>query len=167
MISPNTERKLLAVTSGDSHKNVNNLLMALRSLHKQKRPFSFDLVLSRPHSNRLLEKIRKCISDGVRINLIQKIERENLLSLYRNSDALVFPSLFESFALPLIEARSANLPIIASERDFVREACTPIQTFDPNSSTSIANAIDRFLGVKSSENRIHDAESFLNEVVSD
>ena len=42
-------------------------------------------------------------------------------------------NFFESFGLPLLEASSIDLPIIASESDYVRDVCEPAQTFDPNS----------------------------------
>ncbi len=59
--------------------------------------------------------------------------------------ALIFPSKTESLGLPLIEAASAGLPIIASELDFVRDVCVPNETFDPYSSTSISRAVKRLL----------------------
>ena len=68
-----------------------------------------------------------------------------MLALYASAGALVFPSLGESFGLPLIEARQAGLSILAPELDYVRDVCEPAQTFDPQSATSIARAVKRFL----------------------
>ncbi|RYH16174.1 MAG: glycosyltransferase family 1 protein, partial [Alcaligenaceae bacterium] len=61
------------------------------------------------------------------------------------SSALIFPSVAETFGLPMLEARAGQLPIIASERDFVRDVCNPQQTFDPASPHSIARAVLRFM----------------------
>ena len=77
------------------------------------------------------------------------------------SKALIFPSKYESFGLPLIEASKMHIPIIASELDFVRDVCNPIQTFDPNSAISIARAINRFFGNKSTIENINYTSQFI------
>lgn len=74
------------------------------------------------------------------------IDHDAVLRLYASARALIFPSLGESFGLPLIEARQAGLPIVAPELDYVREVCEPVQTFDPLSAVSIARAVKRFVG---------------------
>ena len=83
-----------------------------------------------------------------------------LLELLR-SKALIFPSLAESFGLPLVEAQEFNKPILASELDFVRDVCSPVDTFDPKSSLSIARAVKRFLGYTD----INNLDSNLSELV--
>jgi glycosyltransferase involved in cell wall biosynthesis len=69
-----------------------------------------------------------------------------LAELYGEATALVFPSLLESFGLPLLEASNAGLPVIAAELDYVRDVVEPVQSFDPHSPVSLARAIRRFLG---------------------
>ena len=61
--------------------------------------------------------------------------------LYEIVDFLIFPSLNESLGLPLIEASFYNLPIIASDLDFVYEVCKPSKTFDPLSEEDIYRKI--------------------------
>lgn len=68
-----------------------------------------------------------------------------LRALYAQATALIFPSLFESFGLPLLEARAAGLPIVAAELDYVRDVVVPVQSFDPSSAVSIERAVRRFL----------------------
>jgi glycosyltransferase involved in cell wall biosynthesis len=77
----------------------------------------------------------------------------------------VFPSVSESFGLPLIEARQVGLPIVASELDFVRDVCEPEHSFDPYSSVSIARAIRRFLGQNETPVEPVGAEAFLSAVM--
>ena len=45
----------------------------------------------------------------------------------------------------LLEARALGVPVLAPERDYVRDVCEPRQTFDPASPRSIADAVRRFL----------------------
>ena len=46
---------------------------------------------------------------------------DDLLEMYPKSRALIFPSNYESFGIPLIEAKNFNLPILAGELDYIRE----------------------------------------------
>ena len=49
------------------------------------------------------------------------MSHENLLSFYKASRGLLFPSTIETFGLPLLEAAAFGLPIIASDLDYVHE----------------------------------------------
>lgn len=52
---------------------------------------------------------------------LEFIEREELLNLYQDSSALIFPSLYEGFGMPIIEALSLNKPIICSDIPVFKE----------------------------------------------
>ena len=91
-----------------------------------------------------------------------QLERSAVLKLLSRSSALVFPSLAETYGLPLLEARAMRIPIIASERDFVRDVCIPTQTFDPTSARSIARALLRFMDGTVELRPCHSAKQFVN-----
>ena len=67
---------------------------------------------------------------------------------------------------PLIEAKQAGLPILASELDYVRDVLDPDQTFDPNSDISIARAVKRYLGIAEEPLPLQDANGFLDYILS-
>lgn len=95
------------------------------------------------------------------------ISREAVLERLRTCSALIFPSRAETFGLPLLEARVLGTPILASERDFVREVCAPKETFDPESPMSIALAVQRFItgnALKATE--YYSAPQFLERLFS-
>jgi glycosyltransferase involved in cell wall biosynthesis len=70
------------------------------------------------------------------------VSDEVLAVLYANASALVFPTLFEGFGLPVIEAQAAGLPVICSGIDVLREVGGTGAVFiDPHSAESIAGAI--------------------------
>jgi len=50
-----------------------------------------------------------------------KIPYERVLSFYKSCDLMLFPSYIETFGLPLIEAASFGMPILAAEMDYARE----------------------------------------------
>lgn len=81
------------------------------------------------------------------IDNIGFVDSDAIKNYYKESDALIYPSQLESFGIPIIEAASFQLPIIASELDYVRDLGIPIlESFDPESSISIARAVMRALG---------------------
>ncbi len=83
---------------------------------------------------------------NIRVTNLGKVPYERIGEVYNSIRALIFPSLTESFALPLLEAKFHGLPIIAPELDYVRDVVVPTETFDPESARSIMRAIQRFLG---------------------
>jgi len=64
----------------------------------------------------------------------------------------------------LIEARQAGLPVLAAELDHVRDVIDPEQTFDPESSVSIARAVKRHMAIKESALHLLTAKEFLHIV---
>ena len=104
------------------------------------------------------------------LNIVNKqnIKYESIKNLYRESHALVYPSLVESLGLPLVEASNLSLPIIASERDYVRDIVDPIESFDPESPTSIAKALLRHM--KKNEKRnikaLFSPNAFIKDILN-
>jgi glycosyltransferase involved in cell wall biosynthesis len=66
---------------------------------------------------------------------------DNVDDLYNSCEFAIYPSLAESFGLPLIEATNHGCKVIASELPYVHEIIKPSLTFDPYSVESISNAI--------------------------
>ena len=61
--------------------------------------------------------------------------------LYFTCPYLVFPSVMESFGLPLIEAVDSGMKVIASNLPYVHDVVMPSLTFDPMDKLSIAAAV--------------------------
>lgn len=76
------------------------------------------------------------------IRTVGRLDPAGMLELYANADALVFPSLQESFGFPLIEAMHVGLPIVAADRSFARVLCGDEAIyFDPLSARSLETAL--------------------------
>lgn len=141
------EWDFIYVADGEAHKNHTRLLDAWCLLAKEGIKPSLALTLS-PRDQHLHEQITVLRDrEGINVRNLGQMPHGDIFRLYRRARALVFPSLSESFGLPLIEAAHYGLPIIASELDFVRDVCAPVHSFDPMSSVSIARAIKRFMNV--------------------
>jgi glycosyltransferase involved in cell wall biosynthesis len=74
------------------------------------------------------------------------IPRDELLRLYARAHAFVYPSTFEGFGMPVLEAMAARIPVACSDipplREVVGEAAL---FFDPLSEDAIATALDRLV----------------------
>ncbi len=135
------------VASGETYKNHLRLLEAWRLLAEDGIFPSLHLTLSETRFPELCEIIEVMRQDyELKVINVGELSHENVLNLYKKVDVLIYPSILESFGLPLIEARQAGLFVLASELDYVRDVLDPEQTFDPQSSSSIARAVKRFMG---------------------
>jgi len=76
------------------------------------------------------------------ILIFHGINDQELKLVYENASFFLFPSLYEGFGIPIIEAMSFNKRIAASDIDIFREiAGSQIQYFNPYSITAISNII--------------------------
>lgn len=80
------------------------------------------------------------------VHILGYVEEEDLPGLYKNAQALVFPSLFEGFGIPLLEAMAMECPIIASGTTSIPEvAGDAAYYFDPTNPQSICDAMHRIV----------------------
>ena len=113
----------------------------------------------------LLNKVNELRKLGLNITSLGWLPHSELVSHYKVSGALIFPSLRESFGLPLVEATKLNVPILASELDFVYDVCQPAETFDPKSPRSIARAVKRFKNISTSIRKVQDPAAFVDYII--
>jgi len=72
----------------------------------------------------------------------------NINKAYNSANALIFPSLNETIGLPILEATSNNLTILASNRPYATQFITPQILFEPTKPNDIAQKIKLFLNKK-------------------
>ena len=76
---------------------------------------------------------------GVEAREVSAVE---LVALYRRAAALVFPSLYEGFGLPPLEAMACGCPVACSAIPSLAEVCGDAAlTFDPHDPAAIAAAV--------------------------
>ena len=137
---------LLFVGALEPRKNIGNLLRAFK-LILEKRPQVF-LVLLGPEGLDS-EAVRKEIKEldlRFRVKRIGYVAENELRCIYRSATVFVFPSLWEGFGLPLLEAMASGLPIAASEKTAIPEvAADAALYFNPEETEDIADKVIRIL----------------------
>ena len=77
------------------------------------------------------------------VHLLRNISDFELNQLYNQADAFVYPSLYEGFGIPLLEAMAAGCPIVASDIPTSREVADQhAYFFDPHEPVSFYRALD-------------------------
>ena len=153
------------VASGEPHKNHRSLVEAWTLLAEDGIRPGLCLTLDKNRFPDLCGWIEnKAKEMDLNVTNVGSMSAEDLERVYKESLALIYPSDFESLGLPLIEARCAGLPILAAEKDYVRDAVDPEETFDPGSPVSIARAVKRFLGIPEKPLAVMDPKEYLSKV---
>ncbi len=135
----------LYVASGEPHKNHRRLVEAWALLARQGVYPSLCLTLDkRCHAELYAWIMTRIQRYHLRIELVGNVADQEVASLYGKSRALIYPSLFESFGLPLVEAVSAGLPVLAADRDYVFDVLDHPDVFDPLSPSDIAASVMHF-----------------------
>ena len=163
-----TEKKwdFIYVADGLAQKNHNLLFQAWEELANQGIFPSLLLTLG-DNEKALIKKINQLQDRGVLVKNLGEVSHEEIINKYSECSALIYPSLRESFGLPLLEAAKLEVPILASELDYVYDVCRPSTTFNPNSFMSISRAVKRFLDKEDLITKIYTPIEFLTYVISD
>jgi glycosyltransferase involved in cell wall biosynthesis len=118
------------------HKNHARLLEAFAQLRR-----------GRPELRLLLTGVGHdpgSLPEGVEARAVSAAE---LVELYRRAACLVFPSLYEGFGLPPIEAMACGCPVAAAAAGSLPEVCGDAAVlFDPHDPEAIAAGVDEALG---------------------
>ncbi|MEZ7930588.1 MAG: glycosyltransferase family 1 protein [Flavobacteriales bacterium] len=83
---------------------------------------------------------------GNQVALLQNISFLDLPSIYQSANLFVYPSLFEGFGIPVLEALYSKTPVIAATGSCLEEAGGPNSIYvDPKNSDELAQQIDRVI----------------------
>jgi glycosyltransferase involved in cell wall biosynthesis len=142
---PTTGKMILHVGSNAPYKNVMTIIKALPKVQ-----FGEEVWFVMVGSSERQEERREASNLGVadRVISVRGINQDQTLAqYYRASDVFVFPSIWEGFGWPPLEAMSCGTPVITSSvpalREIVGEAAIQVA---PENSVLLANAISRVLG---------------------
>ena len=148
---------LLSVSAKRPHKNLARLLDAVAGIPAERRPLLVVPGYSTPHE----DELRRHAADlGIASDVVMPswVTPEDLEGLYALADAFVFPSLYEGFGLPLLEAMARGVPVATSDRASLPEvAGNAALRFDPEDTGAMRAAIERLLGDRAEGQRLREA----------
>jgi len=153
-------RYILSVGSIEERKN---MLLAVKALHWL--PDNVGLVLV----GRKTSYTRKIIEQAQReqlthrVHILHGVPDEHLPALYAAAEVFVYPSRYEGFGIPIIEAVSMGLPIVGCTGSCLEEAGGPHNLYvSPDDAEGMADAVSRLLiGAQDRDERIRRSRSYI------
>ncbi|MBA4336500.1 hypothetical protein C0416_01870 [bacterium] len=141
-----------------SHKNIPNLVKAFHMIRSEYGMKKLKLVLT-GKEDPFYPEVKDTISNlGELENVIRPglVSENELLDLYTAADVYVFPSFYEGFGLPPLEAMACETPVAASNASSIPEICGKDSAvfFDPANFKDMAQNINALLKSTSLQSRL-------------
>jgi glycosyltransferase involved in cell wall biosynthesis len=136
------EKFILFVSTLEPRKNLRTLLTAFEQLPKEKRDLGL-VICGKPGwlYKEDLERIKTLSRDG-RAAYLGHVDDEKLVEIYNLAEVLVYPSFYEGFGFPPLEAMACGTPVIASRVSCLPEMLGDVACWiDPNDASQIKDAI--------------------------
>ncbi len=131
------------------HKNLVNLIKAFALLREGPEGYDMQLVITGEEDPYYPEVKRTVKELGLEHHVIYTgmVPEKELVALYQTATAYVFPSLYEGFGLPPLEAMRCGTPVVASKVSCIPEICGEASAiyFDPYDPEDISNSIRKVL----------------------
>lgn len=135
------QKYLLAVGSIEPRKNLKNLLEAYTKLDRNiKDRYNLILVGASGWNNSEIMDLIESLKEWVQYS--GYVSDEALAHLYSQASLFIYPSLYEGFGIPPLEAMACGVPVVASKASSLPEVCGDAAYYvDPLDADSITEAI--------------------------
>lgn len=135
---------VLAVSSNHLGKNFAFVAQALLQLSEQHGPPDFDVVVAGGSNSAVFAQRGTDLPPFIK--RVGYVSDEQLRSLYQHAACFVFPSVYEGFGLPPLEAMSLGCPVLAAEAASIPEVCGEAAIyFNPQQASSFTQALQRVM----------------------
>jgi glycosyltransferase involved in cell wall biosynthesis len=145
---------ILSVSAKRPHKNLRRLLQAVAAIPADRRPALVVPGYPTPHEDEL-RRLATDLGIGDRVRFPAWVSPRDLEGLYALACGVVFPSLYEGFGLPVLEAMARGVPVACSDRSSLPEvAGAAALLFDPTDVDGIRAATERLISDASTRRRL-------------
>ena len=143
------DKYLLFVGTIEPRKNIISILKALDKIIKKHKDIKLVICGSRGWDNKQVFELLDKKVEEKKVVLFEYIDRAELKYIYSRASLLVFPSIYEGFGLPILEAAYNGIPVACSDIPVFKEIFNdyPIY-FDYKNSEDIAFKINDLLADK-------------------
>jgi glycosyltransferase involved in cell wall biosynthesis len=136
---------VLSLSAKRPHKNLARLFRALAAMPSGDQPSLVVPGYPTPYEAEL-RQLAAVLGIAERVRLPEWLPAEDLEGLYAAAACVVFPSLYEGFGLPVLEAMARGVPVACSNRSSLPEvAGDAALLFDPEDVQAIRSALERLL----------------------
>jgi len=137
---------LLTVSTLHPHKNLDRLLRAFAGFHSARPEFRLVIAGLRGFDTENLERLRQELALTDHVEFTGWIPRDDLYALYARAFAFVYPSTFEGFGLPVLEALAAGVPAACSNIEPLSStAGDAALQFDPQDEKALLDAMTKLV----------------------
>jgi glycosyltransferase involved in cell wall biosynthesis len=135
---------ILTVSTLHPHKNVDGLMRSFAEFRKARPEYRLIVVGLRGFYTASLEKLRSSLGLTEAVRFTGWIPRGELYDLFAGATAFIYPSTFEGFGLPVLEALAAGIPVACSRIEPLSSlAGSAALQFDPGDRSAILDAMVR------------------------
>ena len=130
---------VLAVSSDNPNKNFSAVIKALEMMGEA----APACIIVGPRNDRVFAQTRL---DEQRIHHLGYVSDADLVALYRHAHVMIYPSFYEGFGLPPLEAMWHGCPVVVSRTSALPEVCGDAAVYcDPHDPGSLAQALHALL----------------------
>lgn len=145
---------LLAVSSPNEHKNFQRLLSAYSS--RQDALESDLLIIGKQTSSFVSQQYD--VEASSRVRFTGRVSDDELVRLYQGARAFVFPSLYEGFGIPPLEAQQCGIPVASSNAASLPEVLgDSAMYFDPHDESRLGDVLVKLDSDSQLRDRLRDA----------
>lgn len=113
---------VLFVGNPKPHKNLDRVLQAYAAARpKLERPVPMVCAGARPGTDTVLKHKTEALGIADSVHWLGHVPERQLRTLYRGAGLFVYPTLYEGFGLPVIEAMASGTPVVTSNNSALRE----------------------------------------------
>lgn len=145
--TPHGDRYLLSVSSRNFHKNHHGMIRAFKSALQaspNNKNIKIKIIGKTARSFSKQGYALECNSEN--IEFLGRVNDEELINLYQNATAFIFPSFYEGFGIPPLEAQSCGCPVISSNAASMPEVLAEsVLYFDPHNQEDMSQKINRII----------------------